>query len=151
VTRIRIRKASRPALVCAWVLLAFLALGLVLHHTLPQIARFALDRPANCSLKTLAGFACVGCRGTRAAFAFANGNLLQAFLFNPLVATLGFCLATWALLVALTRKNLQLRLSGPAVRLFWIAAAAFAVGSWIFVICAERTAYNPGPCPWPMK
>ena len=147
-TRIRIREASLTARVWAWVILGLLGLGLTVHHVFPQISRLLLERPATCSMKTLTGVACIGCRGTRSAFAFANGNLVQAFLFNPLIAVLAISVTVWAVVVVVSRKNLDWRLSRPGVRLFWIVAVAIAIGSWIFVICAERVSYNPEP--WPI-
>lgn len=146
-TRSRICEASLLARVWAWTILGLFGLGLTVHHAFPQISQLLLSRPATCSMQTLTGVACIGCRGTRSVIALANGNLLQAFLYNPLILVVAVFVLIWAVCVALTRKNLDWRMSRPSVRLFWIVAAAIAIGSWIFVICAERASYNPEP--WP--
>lgn len=136
------------ARVSAWVLLALGGFGLAMHHAFPIIARFALDRPSSCMMQVVSGIACIGCRGTRSAFSFANGNLLQSFLFNPMVAIGFFGLAVWALVVGTTGRNFDIRLSKPVRVLMWITLIAILAGSWIYVIRAEWAEYRPGP--WPL-
>jgi hypothetical protein len=51
-----------------------------------------------CGLRTLTGVPCVGCGGTRAMRALAEGRLVEALRFNP-AAVLGvFAVAAWVLL-----------------------------------------------------
>ena len=145
---IRVCRASAAARVSALCLLVIGGIGITLHHLIPAISVFALNRPAACMLKQASGVACIGCRGTRAVFAFANGHVVQSFLFNPMVALAGAGLFGWAIGVTITARNFDLRLSRPGWRLLWILIVAALAGVWIYVIFAERSEYTPEP--WPL-
>ena len=64
------------------ILLAYLVLKYVCHIDL-------IDYAGPCVLHTLTGFYCPGCGGTRAVFAFFQGELWQSFLLHPFVPYLG--------------------------------------------------------------
>lgn len=145
---IRVGKASLSARVCAIVITVFAAAGVTIHHLLPAVSRFVLDRPSTCLFKLSSGVACIGCRGTRSAFALANGDLVQCFLFSPMVAIFSFFFVGWAFFVTFTGRNVDILLTPPVRRLFWILVVAVLAGNWIYVICAEQAGYTPPP--WPL-
>lgn len=55
-----------------------------------------------CTLKSLTGFDCAGCGGTRAMFAFMRGDIAASWRFNPLflilLAAAGLAVVRWLLL-----------------------------------------------------
>lgn len=62
---------------------------------------FSEDLPMPpCLFKTLTGYPCPGCGGTRAAYALLHGDLLRALLINPLSCLLiifYMAMLVWAL------------------------------------------------------
>lgn len=120
--------------IAAWVVLSLGVLGILLVNLVPSIERWALDRPATCSLKLLTNFPCLACRGTRSAFAFANGNLLQSFLFNPAAALLAAATLIWSGIVVFRRRSPSLNWPKPFHQLGGILIVAGLVGNWIYIV-----------------
>lgn len=52
-------------------------------------------RPPPCGLRTLTGFPCIGCGGTRAMMALSHGHWLEALRFNPLIILLATAVPFW--------------------------------------------------------
>jgi hypothetical protein len=103
--------------------------------------------PFACGLKTITGFPCALCGGTRAVSAWVLGRPVEAWITNPLATTIaalatlylpyaGFCVAT--------RRPQRLRLVGlgPSLgRLRWavrFALLAVVLLNWAYLIHAGR-------------
>ena len=86
---------------------------------------------APCLFKNVTGAPCFLCGGTRASFSLAKGDLVSAFLFNPLVS------AVLILAVALTClkvvAGLRIKVAPHARSWLWLAAISAVAVNWIFV------------------
>ena len=130
------RKATLSGRRLALGTLAAIILAAATVNLVPAIERFALSRPPTCMLKIATNVPCMGCRGTRAGFAFAHGKIGQAMAFNPLAATLGLVVSGWSILTGVFGRVPELRLGKSARKLAWIAAGFALLGNWIYVIAA---------------
>ena len=120
-----------------WIAISITALILVmvvLIHVFPPISRFALNRPSVCVMKTTTGIPCLGCRGTRAAFAFADGRLDLALFYNPFAACLGIALVTWSFGVAISGRAFDLDVDPHWSKLGWTLFVVGLIGNWIYVV-----------------
>ena len=64
------------------------------------LARFYEQLPVRaptCQFRSVTGFPCVGCGGTRSMKALAHGDVASAFAFNPAIVLLVFGIAGWLL------------------------------------------------------
>lgn len=123
-----------------WLAAALLLLTLaatVLLRRFPVFGSLLLARPSTCTLKVLTGTPCLACRGTRAAFALAQGDPARAFAFNPLATLFITLILTAAALVALrgTLPILQ-NLPRPWLLLLSTLGALTLLANWAYVIAA---------------
>jgi len=131
---VTLRRASRWVRVAAVGLLGLIVAVIVFIHRAPQFEFFLKAQPANCMLKRMTGIPCLGCRGTRAAFAFAHGDLAQSLVFNPLAFALGVFILGWTLLMALTGRYPAVSFQEPWGKLAILLLIFFLIGNWAYVI-----------------
>jgi hypothetical protein len=96
-------------------------------------------RPPECSFRKVAGIPCLGCGGTRAARALAEGKIVEATRFNPAVVmgvlvSVAWVAAGWtryhrgAIPPSITEQNRRLK------RNLVIAGGMLSL-NWIYLIC----------------
>jgi hypothetical protein len=118
-------------------LLALAFSGAVLIRLTPVLEPLTLARPSLCAMKLLTGYPCLACRGTRAAFALAQGAPGRALAFNPLATLLIGSLLISATLAVVRGEVPTLRsVSRPWATLLWCLGAAALLGNWAYVIAA---------------
>ncbi len=130
------RKATASTRRLALATLGAIVLAAAVVNLVPAIERFALSRPPTCMLKIATNVPCMGCRGTRAGFAFAHGKIGQSAALNPLAASLGIAVSGWSVLTGVFGRIPELRLGKSAQKLAWIAFGFALLGNWIYVIAA---------------
>jgi hypothetical protein len=123
------------------VLAAFMAVtgvaGVAVVRAMPFTQTLVLGLPSFCTLKLLFGIPCLACRGTRAAFALAHGDIGRALFFNPMATLLVIGLLAGSILGAATGKVPFLHgISRPWSLLLWCLLAAALLGNWAYVIRA---------------
>lgn len=128
------RTATREERQLVFLWLAAAASALALRPLWLAIAPFL--RP--CVFHSLTGIPCPTCGTTRAAVAFLGGNLIAAFVANPLAAAAGllfvvgaplatlWAVARWPIPVVPTPFPMWVRIGG----------AALIAANWLFVITA---------------
>jgi hypothetical protein len=89
-----------------------------------------------CPLKRITDVPCPSCGGTRAVLALMQGNLHDAFLFNPLVIILLFGAPFAAGLFYRLPQDRQERIS-RSNRLWAVIVGALVV-NWVYLILAGR-------------
>lgn len=120
----------------AGVLTAALA-GMTAVRWLPLLEIATLGRPPLCTLKLLTGYPCLACRGTRAAFALAHGDLGRALQFNPLATVfLASILLGSTVAAVFGRLPNVSRMPRPWTTLGWCLLAVSLLGNWAYVIAA---------------
>ena len=115
-----------------------LGLGWLTARTLPG----AVPLPS-CLFKVVTGWPCLTCGGTRAALAFAHGDLLESCRWNPLVAAalLGWCLflvyGAGALIGLWPRLRVRDVRPGEAA---WLRTGAVATvaATWLYLVIDAR-------------
>ena len=130
------RKASPSNRRLAAGVLCAILLASAIINLVPAIEEFVLNRPPTCTLKILTNVPCLGCRGTRAGFAFAHGHLGQAIAQNPLATLFGVTVAGWSLLLTVTGRIPTLKLGESWQSLAWVIFGFVLLGNWIYVIAA---------------
>jgi hypothetical protein len=121
------------------VLAAFVAVtgvaGVAVVRTMPITQTLVLGLPSFCTLKLLFGIPCLACRGTRAAFALAHGDIGRAFFFNPMAALLVMGILAVSILGAVSGKLPFVHgISRPWSLLLWCLLGAALLGNWAYVI-----------------
>jgi hypothetical protein len=91
-----------------------------------------------CLFKRLTGLPCPTCGSGRAILALLRGQVMQAWLYNPLVFTLGAAAALALAVRIATGKSPKIELSQPLKRLFWVALALAVAANWIYLIAVGR-------------
>jgi hypothetical protein len=104
---------------------------------------FAVFPPPRCPLKMLTGYPCCTCGLTRSLLAFAHGEVVAAFTWNPLVALCALGSVVYALYAAIV-----LVFGLPRVRwsltAFWervvvrLLAVAVIVANWAYLVAVGR-------------
>jgi len=87
-----------------------------------------------CLFKRLAGFACPTCGFARGALNLLEGNIIQAWLCNPLLYSL---LGVFAVSVAarlFLARSVRVHLSRAERTLAWVIAIAIFFANWMYVI-----------------
>jgi len=87
-----------------------------------------------CLLRRLTSLPCPTCGATRGVLALLHGQAVQAWLYNPLVFTLGAAAALDALGRALFARRVEITLSPVARRWAWIIAVVLLLVNWAYVI-----------------
>jgi len=122
----------RPAWPTAAVVLgaAWLALG---SAALALSAR--LGRPVIvCPFRLLTGLPCPFCGGGRALTAAAEGDLLAAWLFNPLLVTVCAAFGVLLFVRVVWGRAMRLEMSRRENRAFWLAGAGLLAANWAYVL-----------------
>ncbi|MHC4107617.1 MAG: DUF2752 domain-containing protein [Planctomycetota bacterium] len=133
---IRVVESSRRLPIPAWaagVVLGWLAL-VGIYETIKHPSA-----PGLCILRETTGVPCPACGSTRAVLAASDGRLLDAFLFNPLLAVSAVGGAAWLVLRWGFGRTVKLDPSIRARRALWCGAAAVLVLHWGYVIAREWT------------
>lgn len=130
------RQASRRPEILVAPAVTFLAVcGLLV------VARFYEKLPIQappCQLRDLSGIPCLGCGGTRAMMALAEGNLLTAIRFNPAITFSAFAITGWLIwrLIVFSRE-------GKAPSPLWTRKKVFLVilgftvlfvANWVYLL-----------------
>lgn len=128
---------SRPAPGWRWAppLAATLGIGAVVLRLLSPY----LTLPP-CLFRTLTGWPCLTCGGTRCLLALASGRPAEAFWLNPLVTIGAFALMAAGLLGIVERAGGQ-PLPRPAPRhrrLLLAVALALALANWGYLVWVTR-------------
>ena len=112
------------------------AVALVLWLT--GVALFELLKPAGsdatlCLLRNVTGVPCPTCGSTRAVLALADGRVLDAVLFNPLLAVATVVAILWMGV----RRRVELDLTPARRRGLWTVVIALVALNWIYVIAVN--------------
>lgn len=95
-----------------------------------------------CPFKTLTGYPCITCGGTRAFFALLHGAPLDALRFNPLVSIFLIACVFYGIYAAIvaTFDLPRVRITWPARHATFLRATAWTVlaANWIFLIADGR-------------
>lgn len=101
---------------------------------LSQVSPLPIPR---CGLLSLTGVPCPFCGSTRCLIAWSRLDLVQAFSWNPLVATAGLCACAWLVICLLDRilgRTWGRRISQRLRRQPWPAVMIGAVIlNWIYL------------------
>jgi hypothetical protein len=92
-----------------------------------------------CIFRTLTGLPCPTCGTTRAAVAFLHGDLVSAFVSNPLATLIGILFIAGAPIAALWVVSGRPAIELPQTRsqwLRWILVGVIAV-NWLYLIFAS--------------
>lgn len=100
----------------------------------PAWELFLLSRPQVCLLKAFTGMPCLACRGTRAAFALAHGQLDMALRYNPLAVVFLTAVAGYVACLGLFGRHIAIRLRRWEAALFWTLLGVALLGNWAYVI-----------------
>ena len=101
-----------------------------------------------CPFLAMTGWPCMTCGATRATVAFLQGNFLQAFSWNPLVAfALGGVVAfdVYAVVVLLTRAPRLRTIDWTRINrnIVWIVLASAVLLNWIYLLAHPGRYYPP--------
>jgi hypothetical protein len=91
-----------------------------------------------CLFKRVTGLPCPTCGSGRAALALLRGDVMGAWLYNPLTVTLGAAAAIVLATGSVTRKWPTFRLSKSQKRWLWVASALAVAANWTCLIIAGR-------------
>jgi len=103
-------------------------------HRAPGFEFVLKSQPSMCMMKRFLGIPCLGCRGTRAAFAFAHGDLGQSFIWNPAAFGLGLVILGWTFCVGLAGYYPTIHFREPWGKLFLVLLIFSLIGNWAYVI-----------------
>ena len=130
-------RISRSTRIFAATLVVAAAGGIAAVHLVPLFKPVVPIPPAFCVMKMLTGYPCLACRGTRATLALADGDILRALRFNPLVTLLVASVIAGALTAVLTgRFPIVSEVPRPWSILGWSLLAVALIGNWAYVIAA---------------
>jgi hypothetical protein len=90
-----------------------------------------------CGLRTLTGIPCIGCGGTRAMRALAQGDLIGALAFNPLVFIAACAVPIWLASAWIRHRRFPDTAPLRPIPLPWIVVGLIAIlaANWIYLIC----------------
>jgi len=112
-------------IVLGWMGLGAAAVLLIAH----------LDRPVVlCLIKRCTGIPCPTCGFTRGLLSLLNGNITQAWSYNPLlfsVLILFFTAATARIILA---RSLRVYLTNTERKIVWILSFILLFANWVYVI-----------------
>jgi len=113
------------SIVLVWMVFGAAAVLLIAH----------LDRPVElCLIKRYTGIPCPTCGFTRGVLSVLQGNVVRAWLYNPLLfSVLGLFFAATAVRVILAR-SVRVYLTSTERRIAWILAFALLFVNWVYVI-----------------
>jgi hypothetical protein len=116
-----------------WIVLIWSALGAGILWL-----SFHFGRPVQlCLMKNLTGIPCPTCGFTRGMLSFWDGQILRAWLYNPLLFTvLGFFVVLAAFRIIFVR-SIRIHLTKRERYAAWVAAAALVVSNWTYVILRD--------------
>lgn len=99
-------------------------------------------KPPPCSLRSLTGIPCVACGGTRSVRALAEGQVIDAVIWNPLVVFAVFVIALWfvctLLMVGWQGGVVEVRAKavvGKFSQRWGFLIAVLLLMNWIYLIC----------------
>jgi len=87
-----------------------------------------------CLVRRLTTLPCPTCGTTRGVLAMLGGQMVRAWLYNPLVFTLAGLAALDTLGRAIFARRVELVLSPTARRWAWFLIFVLALGNWAYVI-----------------
>ena len=114
------------------VLLVFVWLG---FGTLAILLGAYLNRPVQlCLLKHLTGFACPTCGFTRGALSLMHGQLVKAWLCNPLLYSVLGLFFFDAVVRVIFGRDVRISLKSTERSIAWILALILFLVNWAYVI-----------------
>lgn len=113
------------AVIAAWLTLATAAIVLQKITGKPLLI---------CWFRRLVGIPCPTCGATRAVMALARGQLIESWLYNPLVVTLGLLGGAWLIARCGFGRALSLGLTPRQRRLAWAGFWLLFLANWAYVI-----------------
>jgi hypothetical protein len=91
-----------------------------------------------CLFKRLTHLPCPTCGSGRMVLAMLRGQVVQAWLCNPLVFTLGAAAALVLAARFATGKSLKIEFSQSLKRWLWVAIALAVAANWAYLIAVGR-------------
>jgi hypothetical protein len=89
-----------------------------------------------CLFKRVTHLPCPTCGSGRAALSLLRGDVMGAWLYNPLMVTFGAAAAIVLATGSVTGKWPTLRLSKSQKRWLWVASALAVAANWVYLIIA---------------
>lgn len=112
-------------IVLAWLALVIGAELLSRHYGTPIVV---------CPLKRFFGIPCPTCGSTRAGLAMLSGHPVRAWLWNPLMVTLGLVVAIVLAVRLATGYTLRLNLTRREKRIVGVAFLLALAGNWAYLL-----------------
>ena len=112
-------------LVLIWAALGWLCVG---------FGKYVGHTGELCLFKNLSGIACPSCGFTRGFLSLIGGNFTQAWLYNPLLYSLGILFGVVFFVRLLFARAVRIALIGPERTVVWIVAAGLLLANWVYVI-----------------
>ncbi len=116
----------------------FAVLVLVIWLTLVCIAtiiNFKLSKFVDlCLFKRFTGYPCPTCGTTRGIISLFHGNYIQAWLFNPLVFSIGIIFMIDLLFKFIFARKIKITLTKKEKKSAWIIGIILLLANWAYVI-----------------
>lgn len=87
-----------------------------------------------CLFKHFSGIACPSCGFTRGFLSLIGGNFTQAWLYNPLLYSLGIFFGVVFLVRLIFARTVRIALIGPERTVVWFVASGILLANWVYVI-----------------
>jgi len=87
-----------------------------------------------CLFKWLTGFACPTCGFTRGLLVLVNGNIIQCWLYNPLLFSLLAFSLIFLIMRVLFARTVQIILTPSERKLGWFLALILFIANWAYII-----------------
>jgi len=116
-----------------WIVLAWTGLGAAVLW----LSSYYSSSVQLCLIKNLTGYPGPTCGFTRGALLFLKGNILQSWLYNPLLFS---AIGIYCLLVAVRiifARGISVHLTRQERGMFWAAAVVLFFSNWAYVIFRE--------------
>jgi len=91
-----------------------------------------------CLFRTVTGLPCPTCGASRGCLSILEGNVLEGWLYNPLLFTALLVGAAVLLIRLVLGRALRLGLNPVEKIVAWSAGAALVLGNWIYLILCMR-------------
>jgi len=96
---------------------------------------FKLDKYVDlCLFKRITGYPCPTCGTTRGVLALLNGEFIKAWLYNPMVFSIGLIVSLDLLFKFIFKRKIKISLSKNEKKIVWIAGILIFFINWIYII-----------------